>query len=154
MLIYDDAPPQTTTLLLTPAHSTTLLLTLTSPSLTPPPHSSSLLLTPPHSSFSIINPVLTSILLKTVLFFIRWIIDDKFSSAIIWFNGLPSPSRSRPTCLKPVFHSRIFSREATFFLCRYHLLRQQDVAKWIPTKEKGRRFARKNSLVENWLNLS
>jgi hypothetical protein len=28
------------------------------------------------------------------------------------------------------------------------------VAKWIPTKEKGRRFARKNSLVENWLNLS
>ena len=41
-----------------------------------------------------------------------------------------------------------FSREATVFLCRYHLLRQQDVAKWMPTKEKGR-FARKNSLVEN-----
>ena len=54
------------------------------------------------------------------------------------------------------------SREATFFLYRYHLLRQQDVAKWMPTraliykvisalmptKEKGR-FARKNSLVEN-----
>jgi hypothetical protein len=43
-----------------------------------------------------------------------------------------------------------FSREATFFLCRYHLLRQQDVAKWMPTKEKGR-FAPKNSLVENRL---
>jgi hypothetical protein len=40
------------------------------------------------------------------------------------------------------------SREATFFLYRYHLLRQQDVAKWMPTKEKGR-FARKKSLVEN-----
>jgi hypothetical protein len=52
--------------------------------------------------------------------------------------------------LRPVFPSRIFSREAIFFLCRYHLLRQQDVAKWMPTKEKGR-FARKNSLVENRL---
>jgi hypothetical protein len=46
--------------------------------------------------------------------------------------------------------SELFSREAIFFLCQYHLLRQQDVAKWMPTKEKGR-FARKNSLVENRL---
>jgi hypothetical protein len=38
--------------------------------------------------------------------------------------------------LKPVFHQRIFSREATFFLCRYHLLRQQDVAKWMPLRAK------------------
>jgi hypothetical protein len=35
-----------------------------------------------------------------------------------------------------------------FSFCRYHLLRQQDVAKWMLIKEKGR-FARKNPLVEN-----
>jgi hypothetical protein len=45
---------------------------------------------------------------------------------------------------------RFSTCEAIFFLCRYHLLRQQDVAKWMPTKEKGR-LARKNSLVENRL---
>jgi hypothetical protein len=50
--------------------------------------------------------------------------------------------------LKTVFQYRFFSREAIYSLCPYHLLRQQDMAKWTPTKEKGR-FARKNSLVEN-----
>ena len=39
--------------------------------------------------------------------------------------------------IKSVFHQRIFLRETTFFLCRYHLLRQQDVSKWMSTKEKG-----------------
>ena len=33
---------------------------------------------------------------------------------------------------------RFSASETTLFLCRYHLLRQQDVAKWMPTKKKGR----------------
>jgi hypothetical protein len=36
-------------------------------------------------------------------------------------------------------------------LCRCHLLRQQDVPKWMPTEEKGR-LHEKKSLVENRLN--
>jgi hypothetical protein len=47
---------------------------------------------------------------------------------------------------KAGFPLAIFLREATFFLCRYHLLRQQDVAKWMPTKEKDR-FAQNNSIA-------
>jgi hypothetical protein len=46
--------------------------------------------------------------------------------------------------------SEFFRAKRPFAFVGITLLRQQDVAKWMPTKEKGR-FARKNSLVENCL---
>ena len=53
-------------------------------------------------------------------------------------------ARSAVPSLSRFSTSEFFRREATFFLCRYHLLRLQDVAKCMPTKEKCL-FARKNS---------
>jgi hypothetical protein len=41
-----------------------------------------------------------------------------------------------PPSLSSFYSSEFFAR-SDFFLCRYHLLRQQEVAKWMPTKEKG-----------------
>jgi hypothetical protein len=45
--------------------------------------------------FSIINPVLILILVNCIIF-IQWIIEDRFSSGIIWFNEFVCRRRRVP----------------------------------------------------------